>query len=180
MPPIPDRCRRSGSESTRKADVGNGTSNGVAREQDSPLDESRGKDPHRERLAINVADLLSLNPTVRSMLLDGKLDPDRDHVAVVDKTRGDEIAVLLVCPLLEAALACDVLRSGNRRRREPITRVYLQKRPGGSWVKLPRDAVLTGVDQDGTCHLSPDLFEDREVVEAVPLTPRSVFDRRRA
>lgn len=96
----------------------------------------------RERLAINLYDLSRLEPTIRTMLLGGRLDLSRESVVRVDLERPDETAVPFTCPLEQAAACCDVIRGHDRRSGEPPTRVYLNRLGNGSWERISGGAIL--------------------------------------
>jgi hypothetical protein len=55
-----------------------------------------------ERLAANIADLTRIEPTIRALLLHGKLDENGGAIWV-DRSRVDECAVAFSCDLLTTA-----------------------------------------------------------------------------
>ena len=117
-----------------------------------------------ERLAVNLFDLDRIDPTIRSMLLGGKVDLTAIRV---DKDRGDEVAVAFTCDLLSAACICDTLRSHDKRAGDYPTRVYLFKRT--AWSRVPGSITLATV-KDGSCTLNRTIF-NVEVELAKPVAP---------
>lgn len=117
-----------------------------------------------ERLAVNLFDLLRLDPLIRQLMLGGKLDLAK--AIKVDAERLDETAVEFTCDLLTAACCCDAIRLHDRGTEPYPTRVYLMRRNGTVWERLPHATILTLVE-DGRVLLSPKVFR----VEAVPVAP---------
>ena len=117
----------------------------------------------RERLAVNLPDLDRVDPTVRAILVAPFVSKLPEDLIRADKDRMDEVAVLFICDLVQAACICDTLRNHDRRAGDPPTRLYLQKKEGGAWERLPGAAVLT-VMEDGRAVLNPILFP-REAVK---------------
>jgi hypothetical protein len=110
-------------------------------------------DDRRESLAVNLFDLDRVDPTVRQILLAGKLDLTR--VIRINPDRPDETAVAFTCDLLTAACICDVIRTHDRAAGDHPCRVYLRR--SKAWERLPGAAVLSVLD-DGKAVLNPDLF----------------------
>lgn len=100
----------------------------------APNDRSAGR---RERLGLSIFDLDVLHPDVRRILLGGKLSLVKDQVARID---GDAVAPFR-CPLIEAAIAADLVRSECRRVGDPPPRLYISL--ASAWRRLPAEAVLT-------------------------------------
>lgn len=133
------------------------------------------------RLALSIPDLLRVDETVRAMLLGGKID--QSQPLRIDPRRADEIAALLTCPLLDAACIADILRGRDRKARQPPCRVYLQKRAGGAWQRLPGSAVLVESNGNGEIELSAEWFprpaeEIVPVIRAAPARPVALAGRR--
>lgn len=108
-------------------------------------------------IAVNLCDLDRLDPLIKSLLLDGKLDLDTTHLLLVDKDRMDETAVRFTCDLFTAACVCDTLRSRDRRAGDYPTRVYV--RWLRAWEKLHSATLLTKVLVDNEVVLNPELFK---------------------
>lgn len=127
----------------------------------------------KERLAINLFDLDRVDPTIRGILLGGKLELSRANVIKVDKTKPDETAVEFTCGLLSAASICDTIRSHDMQAKESVTRVYIFR--GRVWVKLGAKDLLTIV-QDDSVRLNPVIFPPlpEESGPGVPLEPEAV------
>lgn len=123
-------------------------------------------------LGINLFDLTRIPAIIRECLrLGDKISHDRSRVVKVDPDRIDETVVPFVCPLLEAALVCDVIRGQDRQGGDYPTRVYLFRR---TWSKLTATAVLTLV-RDGVPMLNPEWFpHDIELAPVKPLRRRAV------
>lgn len=120
----------------------------------------------RERLAVNLADLDRVDPTIRGILLGGKLDATR--AVVTDKGRMDEIAVAFTCDLLTAACCCDTLRTHDRKVGDYPTRVYVFRR---AWTKIVSSALLTLIEGDKVV-LNPALFDVDEIEPGTPTPPK--------
>jgi hypothetical protein len=112
-----------------------------------------GQAERREKLAINLFDLDRVDPTIRQILLGGKVD--LTNAIKMDKNRFDEAGVAFICPLLQAASICDIVRSHDRELGDFPTRVYLMR--VAAWEKLPNAAVLTLI-LDGKTMLNPAIF----------------------
>lgn len=105
-----------------------------------------------EAIAVVIADLDRIVPSIRQMALSGKLDlstPIR-----VDPERMDETAVRFSCDLLTAATLCDVIRANDRKAGDHPTRVWVKRR---AWTKLPGTAMLTLIER-GAVVLDPEWF----------------------
>lgn len=106
-------------------------------------------------LAINISDLMRIDPSIRPMLLAGKVnlkDVIRTNPDVIDET-----AVGFSCDTLTAATLIDVIRSHDRESGDYPTRAYIRRRT--SWERIPGNAVLTAV-LDGKVILHPEIFRD--------------------
>lgn len=107
----------------------------------------------KERLALAVEDLFRLLPEQRKKILKGKL-----NVSELVNTSGEGAkrvpAVAFTCDLLTAALACDAVRSTNRRLGEPPARIWVFRQ---TWSPVPGNAVFT-LDDGGKAVLNPDVF----------------------
>ena len=110
------------------------------------------------RLAINLFDLHDRVPVVmRQKLLAGRLDLKRHIDMRFDRAKeADEAAVVFVCPLLEAAIICDWIRSNDRASGDYPTRLYIKRKV--SWTRIPSYVILTEVGDDGKCRLNPEEF----------------------
>lgn len=121
-----------------------------------------------ERLAVNVIDL--------DRVEDGmvfRIAKSTVHSPIhVDKNEKDEVAVEFSCPLLEACLMCDLVRSADRKAGREVTRVYLNKH--GTWVKVPEKAMLTMKLPGRASMLSPKVFADAVELVQGPPPSRSV------
>jgi hypothetical protein len=114
-----------------------------------------------ERLAINLDDLGRMDPEVRQRMVTWRLDLEAPARAT-----DDEVVLVFKCPLIEAAKACDLVRSHDREVGDPETRVY-RSQGGGPWNLLPPKAVLCST-AGGKCVLSPNVFRTAKPVH-VPL-----------
>jgi hypothetical protein len=149
MPRVPEACRTNHRPKQLPSDP---TSS-----QDESV--SKREVQRRERLAVNLFDCDRIEPTVRQMMLGGKLKLEAIRV---DPDRGDEVGVEFCCDLLTAAAICDVIRSHDRELGDCLTRVYVFRR---TWTKLSSTAVLSRIGKDGILRLSEELFA-REVKPA--------------
>lgn len=116
------------------------------------------------RLAISLEDLVTVDTAIRSRLLSPRLELSK--VVFPDPLRPKHRAVAFRCNLLEAALACDVLRSKNGK-----VKLWMLKRV---WSRLPDSKALTVILDDGVAALDPSVFgiplpaEDPIIPEAEP------------
>lgn len=115
----------------------------------------------REELAINFLDLEKIHPELHAKLqLSQRLDVDN----LLKVEGGKSIALKFTCPLLTAAIICDIMRSQCKKAGEPIIRVYLKR--SDAWTKLSDSAILTwcnhsqgmGEKATTTTFLSPLIF----------------------
>ncbi len=68
----------------------------------------------REKLAVNLYDLDRVEESLRPKLFAGRLKLDKPLKMDWDRRDAvDEVAVEFECPLLEAAIICDTLRSNE-------------------------------------------------------------------
>lgn len=125
--------------------------------------------PRPERLAFNLFDLDRVDPRVRARLLP-LLDLRREAAAWVDRDRVDETAAPFACSLLLAAQACDAVRGMARVTRQPVPRVYLDRKGAGVWVRLPALETLTYLYL-GRVVLNPVLFPGAADLSPAPLPP---------
>ena len=127
----------------------------------------------KERLAIRLDDVDKLPPEVRVGLLAGRLDLDK-ILRVGQGERAEDIpAVEFTCPLLEAALVCDMVRSYNRKVGDSPSEVYLHRGNDQSrYVRVIYADTLTVVVA-GKPALNPKLFpKDRiQVVDNREIAP---------
>lgn len=118
-------------------------------------------------LAVNITDLTRLDTLTRQLVLGNKLDLNFPvHIGP------DEAAAMFKTELLEAAMACDVLRSEAKRSNRPV-RVYLKRR--SVWSRLPADVPLTSLI-DNQCCLNPDIFplDEGNYAEPDPLVTKPI------
>ncbi len=122
-----------------------------------------------ERLAINLFDIGRVDLGVLRLVLGGKLDLRKEAAIRISKL-AEDTAVPFTCDLLTAAIACDVLRSENRKLGENPIRIYLAK-PGGNWSRLGGNEVLTITE--GGVALDPRVFPSMVTAESYdPLVPK--------
>lgn len=91
-------------------------------------------------LAVNIADLTRLHPSIRQMILQGRIDPKAAPIRT-DRERPDEAAVELRGDLVTVASIVDILREHDGRAGEYPIRAYIRR--GKTWTKLPGNATLT-------------------------------------
>lgn len=117
------------------------------------------------KLGLNLFDLERVEPGLRLRATKGKLDLSGIRRGAAEEDR----LLALSCPLAEAALLCDVLRSEARRAGEQL-RCYLRREEGQPWQRLPADAVLTRI-VGGKAELEPRWFgrEHSAPTEARPI-----------
>lgn len=132
----------------------------------------RSQQERPERLALCLFDIDRIDPTIRSMLLGGKLETDRNKIVRIDPDRMDETGVLLTCDLLTAACIADTIRAHDGGAGDPPTRVYLKRR--GAWEKVPGRQALTLV-VDGKPILNPSVFPAAGVTVRPPAVKRVVL-----
>lgn len=111
-----------------------------------PLPLTSLSEERTEQLAICLFDLDRVDPSVYSMLIRGKLEAKPIRM---DEQKPEETAVLFTCPLLDAAVTCDLLRSHDRETGDPTTRIWLRKSKEHSWIKQPTNALFSIVDERG-------------------------------
>ena len=109
-----------------------------------------------EKIALNLFDLERLDPWFRQKMdLKRKLDMDRPIKTDWDRVETkDEVALVFTCPLLEAALTCDLIRNYNRSVGDWPVRLYIKKK---SWARVPSYRILT-VLENGKAALNPLVF----------------------
>lgn len=118
----------------------------------------------RERLAVSLADLDRIDPSIRGSLLAGKLDLTK-AIRVGQDRMEDVPAVVFSCDLLTAATVCDILRSHDRKVGDPPTGIYINK--ATSWSRVINSTVLT-VLVDGKARLNPAVFPPNDVILSGP------------
>lgn len=119
----------------------------------------------KERLAVALEDLDRVAPELRVKLLKGRLDLD-NVLRHAGQHREEEVpAVPFTCDLLTAAIACDVLRSNDRKLGDELTRVYVLRE--SRWTRVTSKTVLT-VIVEGKVRLNPEVFSIDKVVGAPP------------
>lgn len=105
------------------------------------------------RIGVNLFDLSRMEPLMRGKLLMGKLDTTTP--VVFNKEHPDETGLVFICPLLQAATCCDIIRSEDRRFDRSPTRVY--RCVNEVWTRLAMNTALTRV-VSGIVVLSDVLF----------------------
>ena len=104
------------------------------------------------RLAINVDDVIRLSQETRQRLLVGRLN---QTYFKVDGRAEPEAALEFCCPILEAAVICDVIRHQDIGVEDKVCRVYINRQT--TWKRVPASAVLTVVDK-GKPTLNREIF----------------------
>lgn len=107
------------------------------------------------RLAISVDDVVDRMTADTNGMLAGRLSLAGQQYIRTGSEARPEAAVEFSCPLLEAAVICDVLRARDREAGLEPTRCYVMRR--STWSRLPAAAVLTMV-RDGRCELCRETF----------------------
>ena len=115
-----------------------------------------------ERLAFELA-CIDRIPADLSLKLGLANKLDFTETIAATGSHGPAPAVVFKCSLLEAAVVCDLVRSYDRRMRNPISGVFVS-RNGGVWVRIQNWMQLTLKEPD------PDSGKERVV-----LNPRA-FD----
>ncbi len=119
-----------------------------------------------EKLAIAVACAEAAVARGDGMLVAGRLDLSTVLRVGQGEKIDDVAAVPFRCPLLEAAIVCDVLRSNARRLGHPPPELYIS-RDGGRWVRITYSTVLTIVSA-GKTKLHPKVFPTEAVMGPPP------------
>lgn len=132
----------------------------------------------KERLAIWLDDIDRIAPELRDKLLSGRLDLTQTvRVGRGELQRHKSVpALVFTCPLLEAALVCDIIRSHDRKAKERPTELYINR--GTSWARLIYSAVLTAV-VDGKVILNPAVFPNVEVTVPLPAPKPLILGRKK-
>lgn len=126
----------------------------------------REKEPQMN-LAICEEDLERIDPIVRANTLKHRLDLEHPFRVF---SNSNEIGVVFVCRLLDAAIICDIIRSEDRKGGDIETRIYIQEE-GRQWQRVGKSAVFA-VTVGGKLVLNPKLFQT-EIVHK-PLLPQVV------
>lgn len=117
--------------------------------------------PRSERLAINIDDVLRLDKTTRTQLNLAHILDLEQSVLVAEM----ELAVVFTCPLLQAAITCDIIRCQDLEVKDEPSRIYLLKR---TWVNIPSTQFLTVVQSNimgiRKPILNPKVFPPEKVV----------------
>lgn len=115
-----------------------------------------------ERLAISLLDLDRLAPTIYTNMI----VPNVIKKSIQVGPKVEEVAVEFCCPLLNAAVICDNLRSDDRKAGDYPTRIYVNY--GDRWVKIGDNDVLTlvssflygnGTGPHNSVRLNPAVFK---------------------
>lgn len=126
-------------------------------------------DKPRERLAISLFDLDSVDPILRQKLFAGRVNLVKQAVIRIET----DAAVELTCDLLAAAIVCDILRAENRREGDSVTKVYIHR--GKAWTKLSSTIILTAMGSDKQPQLNYEIFtSELELAPPVPIVPRAM------
>lgn len=124
-----------------------------------------------EKLAINLYDLDRLPADMRGKLLGGRLDLSSPIRTDWDrKDSPDELALLFTCPLLTAAIVCDIIRDWDVKAGDFPTRIYLKRK---EWTRIPSHKRLTVV-AGSKSHLNPDFFKIEPVTAIAPPIKRII------
>lgn len=97
---------------------------------------------------IGIADLVDMNPA---------------NVVKITTEKKVEAAIVFICPLLHAALVCDIIRKHDRKVEAKPTRVYIRK--ARVWNRVSSTALLT-VAKETDAQLNPEVFRI-EVVKPI-------------
>lgn len=128
-----------------------------------------------EKLAVNIPDCDYIPAVFReAMGLSKKVDLTKPTLVYRNKNKSeeDEYGFVFTCPLLEAALLCDMIRSRDRKVGFVPTRLYIFRR---TWQKILNGTVLTET-VDGKARLSRKVFRIEAVKAAwVPKKPVSLI-----
>lgn len=110
------------------------------------------------QIAVNVFDLDRVPDVMKHKLLSGRLDLSRRINTQTTRHEPDEAAIPFKCPLLEAAIIGDWLRSQDRQHGVFPTRLYINRK-GVAWGRILSYVVLTEVDEEtGKVKLNTDFF----------------------
>lgn len=128
------------------------------------------------KLGLDIFGLDDISSELRKMTLTGKIDLKHTVKVDLDKSNPTE-AVVFICPLLEAAVTIDVVRSECRRLNDPIVKAYINR--GKRWERLRDTDVLTIVNEKFKGVLNPEIFREKEIeeepTEIIPLAPTKVL-----
>lgn len=129
------------------------------------------KERRKERLAVNLFDIDSLEPTMRLFLISGKIDfklPVRVGESI------QETAVPFQCRLLEAATACDIIQEEQRKVGLPPVKVYLDAEGTGFWIRIASSTQFTVV-HGGKVALNPEVFGKETLKQSVKVEAKRLF-----
>ncbi len=106
-------------------------------------------------LAISLSDLMRLPPDMVTKLVKDRLDLSR---TVAGGSEADP-AIVFQCPLLDAAMVCNIVRSQDKSTGDQPCRVYLNKNSStNGWQPIRNDTELVVV-VDSVVELNPLLFD---------------------
>lgn len=115
-------------------------------------------DDRTERLAIWVPDLDRIPEQMRAGILP-HLDLAKVHRVGQGEKNEEQPAVAFKCPLLQAALICDLIRAHDSGAGERPTELYLN-RGGDRWPRVTYETKLTVMGPGGKFVLNPAVFAD--------------------
>jgi hypothetical protein len=123
-----------------------------------------------ERLAISLTDVDRLPPELKRGFLAGRIDATKIIRVGAQRRTEEQPAVEFVCPLLEAATVCDMIRShdrsvGDRPCEVFISRGTINDTGRECWTRVIYATTFT-VLINGKVSLNPELFT--VVTKAVP------------
>ena len=121
----------------------------------------------KEKLAVNLEGLDALSDELRVRLFAGRLNLQDIVRVTLDGRPAEYPSVGFCCPLAEAALVCDLIRSEDRKHGRPSTAIYLSRSGTGPWVRVQDHWMLTLVVA-GKPHLNPAFFPDTAVPDCSP------------
>lgn len=125
-----------------------------------------------ERLALNIHDLDRLPAEERKKLLAGRIDPKGSIVWPYGEEAPESVAIPLTCPLLQAAILVDVIRSKDREAKREPCQVYIER--DGEWVEVEKDAVFSTL-YNGRFLLNHSVFPPAVIYYTQPLPKRFEF-----
>jgi hypothetical protein len=124
-------------------------------------------DDRPERLAVLFDDVEKMDPVLRTKLFGANLERlDVNGRVEVE----DSPALVLSCPILQAALIIDLARNYNREEGVKPLRCWLDK--GQGWQRVPGKNPLTLIIKGSTA-LNPAVFDEK--VDAPGLLAESIL-----